>query len=96
MEQGLFCQAYGLIAAIFILYKTEQALNRMNVCTRFSVRFSMWLLLVAAILKIYDILQGNIPSFEVLIFLTAVCSLLFAEQRIRELVSKRIDYVESR
>lgn len=74
-------QFLALVACLAIVALTEPVINRMSRETPFLLRFSIWLLCVAAVAAIFYILIGNEPAWPAVFGAIGIAVYLIAERR---------------
>lgn len=74
-------QFLALVACLAIVALTEPVINRMTRETPFLLRFSIWLLCVAAVAAIFYILIGNEPPWPSVFGAIGIAGYLVAERR---------------
>lgn len=74
-------QTLSLFLCIFIMFKIEPVIAKMTKDTCNYVRFSMWLILVAALTLAVEILEGYTISFGSFLALGGICFFLRSNRR---------------
>ncbi len=74
-------QFLALVACLAIVAMTEPVINRMTRETPFLLRFSTWLLCVAAVAAIFYILIGNEPPWPSVFGAIGIAGYLVADRR---------------
>ncbi len=63
MDEILIRQLIGSISCVIIICHVEPILNRMCSETYYLIRFTFWITLVGAVVRLWWIIQGGVPDW---------------------------------
>lgn len=89
MDEILIRQLIGSISCVIIICHVEPILNRMCSETYDLIRFTFWITLVGAVVRLWWIIQGGVPDWISTVMLVCFALILAGDRRMSVFRIKR-------